>query len=89
MAEGIPCGPINTLDRTFSDPQVLAREMVIEMAHPTAKSVKLVGSPLKLTNRPVQYRLHPPLAGEHTQEVLAEHGYTEEAIRELQEKGAI
>ena len=71
-AAGIPCGPINTLDQVFSMPQVAAREMLIHMDHPEIGDLNLVGSPLKLGDTPVEYRLPPPRLGEHTQEVLKE-----------------
>ena len=70
--EGIPAGPINTVDRVFADPQTVARGMVVEMEHPTAGKVRLIGSPLKLSGTPVEYRLAPPLLGEHTAGVLRE-----------------
>jgi formyl-CoA transferase len=66
----IPCGPINTIDRVLADPQILAREMVVEMEHAAVGKFKLVGSPMKLSETPVQYRIPPPLLGEHTEEVL-------------------
>jgi formyl-CoA transferase len=69
---GIPCAPINTVDRVFDDPQVQAREMRVEMPHPSAGSVPLVGSPLKIPSAPVEYRLPPPLLGEHTVDILQE-----------------
>lgn len=68
---GVPCGPINDMEQLFSDPQVAARQMVVEMPHPTAGLVRLVGSPLKLSRTPVEMRRHPPLAGEHTEEILS------------------
>ncbi|MDW2796153.1 CoA transferase, partial [Clostridium boliviensis] len=80
---GIPCAPIQSVDQVFSHPQVEAREMVVEMSHPTAERVKLVGSPLKLSRTPVTYRRHPPRAGEHTEEVLVELGYSQEEIQRL------
>ena len=70
--EGIPAGPINTVDRVFADPHTVARGMVVEMDHPTAGKVRLIGSPLKLSGTPVEYRLAPPLLGEHTATVLRE-----------------
>ena len=66
---GLPCGPVNTIDRVFADPQVLHREMRVSMAHP-AGDVPLIGSPLKLSATPVSYRRPPPTLGEHTDEVL-------------------
>jgi formyl-CoA transferase len=70
--EGIPAGPINTVDKVFADPHAAAREMVIEMDHPAAGKVRLIGSPMKFSGTPVEYRLPPPLLGEHTASVLKE-----------------
>ena len=86
---GIPCAPIQSVDQVFSHPQVEAREMVVEMSHPTAERVKLVGSPLKLSRTPVTYRRHPPRAGEHTEEVLVELGYSQEEIQRLKRERVI
>ena len=86
----IPCGPINTLDRTFSMPQVQAREMLIEMDHPTIGKLPLVGSPLKLSDTKVEYRIPPPRLGEHTDEILESMlGYSAEKIKSLREQKAI
>ena len=68
----IPCGPIQNFEQVFSMPTVKEREMLVKMDHPTIGELPLVGSPLKMSDTPVQYRLHPPLMGEHTQEVLRE-----------------
>lgn len=68
--ETIPCGSISSLDETFANPQVQHRHMRVEMDHPLAGKVPLVGSPLKLSETPVEYRMPPPLLGEHTDEVL-------------------
>ena len=70
--EGIPAGPINTVDKVFADPNTTAREMVVEMDHPAAGKVRLIGSPMKFSGTPVEYRLPPPLLGEHTASVLKE-----------------
>lgn len=86
---GIPCAPIQSIDQVFDHPQVWAREMVVEMSHPSAEKVRLVGSPLKLSRTPVTYRRHPPLVGEHTQEILTELGYSEEEIRKLKRERVI
>ncbi len=69
---GIPSGPINSLEKVFAESQVAARQMLIEMEHPSIGSLRLVGSPLKLSETPVEYRLSPPRLGEHTDEILKE-----------------
>jgi formyl-CoA transferase len=70
----IPCGPIHDLEQVFAMPTVKERGMVIEMKHPTIGTLPLVGSPLKMSETPVEYKSPPPLMGEHTQEVLKELG---------------
>jgi formyl-CoA transferase len=86
----VPAGPVNTLDRVFSDPQALARGMLVEMPHPTAGTVRLTGTPLHLSETPAQMRLPPPLLGEHTHEVLARLlGLDERAIAELRRDGVV
>ena len=86
----IPVGPINTIDRVFADPQVLARQMLVEMEHPKVGKFMVVGSPLKLSETPAQYRIPPPLLGEHTEEVLRNVlGYDKEKIARLREAKAI
>jgi len=88
--EKIPSGPINTLDRVFSDPQILARQMTATVAHPTAGDVRMVASPMRLSNTPCQITQPPPLLGEHTDAVLREKlGYNTEQIERLHEKGIL
>jgi formyl-CoA transferase len=72
IGDEFPCGPINNLNQVFSMPQVEAREMLIHMKHPTIGDLPLVGSPLKFSDTPVEYRLPPPRLGEHTEQVLKE-----------------
>ena len=67
---GVPCGPVNTIDRVFSDPQTVAREMLIEVPHPTIGALKMAGSPFKLATLKHPPRRPPPLLGEHTDAVL-------------------
>lgn len=71
-AADVPCGPINTLDQVFSEPQVSARNMLVTMEHPTIGDLPLVASPLKFSQTPVEYHLPPPRLGEHTDEILRE-----------------
>ncbi len=90
LAAGIPCAPIQTIDQVFADPQVLARGMLVELPHPTAGTVRLAGSPLKLSRTPVQLTEPPPLLGQHTDEVLATYlGYSADKIARLREEGVI
>lgn len=87
---GVPCGPINDLEQVFSDPQVIARALSIEVEHPLAGVLKQVASPLRLSRTPVEYRCPPPLLGEHTEAVLAkELGLGVETIAALRASGII
>lgn len=67
---GVPCGPINDLAQVFADPQVLARGLKVRMAHPLSGEVDLVANPIRLSRTPVEYRLAPPLLGEHAAQIL-------------------
>jgi formyl-CoA transferase len=87
---GIPCGPINTLDRVFDHPQTHHRNMVVEIEHPTAGTVRLAGIPFMMSGTPPAILRHPPLLGEHTEEVLgSELGYGTASIAELRNQGVI
>jgi crotonobetainyl-CoA:carnitine CoA-transferase CaiB-like acyl-CoA transferase len=69
-AAGVPCGPINSLDEVFDNEQVQARGLRVDLPHPSAGTVKLVGSPVKMSATPPKAASHPPLLGEHTEAVL-------------------
>ncbi|HEY0295810.1 MAG TPA: CaiB/BaiF CoA-transferase family protein [Bordetella sp.] len=71
-AAGVPAGPINTLEQVYQDPQVLARNMKLELPHPTAGVAPIAASPLKLSASPVRYDRPAPMLGQHTHEVLRE-----------------
>lgn len=68
----VPCGPINTIDKVFADPHVVARALKQEVPHTTQGHILTVASPLRLSDSPVSYHRGPPLLGEHTEEVLEE-----------------
>jgi len=82
-AHEIPCGPINTYPRVFEHPQVLARQMVVAVDHPTLGPCRALGSPIKMSVTPPCPTRRAPLLGEHTREVLREAGYDEQAIDRL------
>ena len=87
---GLPCGPVNTIDRVFEDPQVRHRGMTITMSHPAGSDVPLIGSPLKLSETPVSYRRPPPTLGQNTDEVLEQLlGLDAEKRRALRAAGII
>ncbi|MBK5445574.1 CoA transferase [Peribacillus sp. TH16] len=77
---GIPNGPINTIAEMLEDPQIKARDMLVNMEHPTVENLRVTGSPLKLSKTPVTMRKHPPLYGEHTDSILAGIGYKPDEI---------
>jgi crotonobetainyl-CoA:carnitine CoA-transferase CaiB-like acyl-CoA transferase len=86
----IGCGPINKLSQVFEDPQVVARDMVLEMAHSSGQTVKVIANPVKLSETPANYRIAPPLLGEHTDVVLGDRlGLDAAALAALREKNVI
>ena len=89
-AAAVPCGPINDLAQVFADPQVRARGMQISMPHPRGGDIPLVASPMRLSQTPVEYRLPPPLLGEHTRAVLQDLlGLDDESLARLGRDGII
>jgi crotonobetainyl-CoA:carnitine CoA-transferase CaiB-like acyl-CoA transferase len=88
-ANDIPCGPINDYAQVFADPQVHAREMVVEIDHPTLGRLRSLGSPLKMSGTPPDVRRRAPLLGEHTDAVLREAGFSNEEIAAMRAAGAI
>jgi crotonobetainyl-CoA:carnitine CoA-transferase CaiB-like acyl-CoA transferase len=84
-------GPINRLSQVFADPQVQARGMVVTMPHPkSADGIEVVANPVKLSATPPDYRLPPPLLGEHTEQVLGELlGMSTSEVAALREQGVV
>lgn len=86
---GIPNGPINSVKEMFDDPQIKAREMIVEMEHPSIPNLKLTGSPIKLSKSPVKMRHHPPMQGEHTNKILEQIGYHPDEINKFRQNKII
>ncbi len=88
-AAGVPAGPVNTVPAALEQPQVVAREMVVELEHPVAGMLRMLGTPVKLSAQPASIRRTPPVLGQHTDEILAEAEYSAGRIAELREAGVI
>lgn len=82
-AAGVPCGPINTVDEAFADPQIQHRQMAIQLRDAAGQAVPQVACPIKMSGTPPQYQAAPPKLGEHTDAVLKSLGYSAEAIAQL------
>jgi crotonobetainyl-CoA:carnitine CoA-transferase CaiB-like acyl-CoA transferase len=86
----VPCGPIQSIEEVFRDPQVLARNMVVDVEHPEIGAVTTVANPIKYSSTPVGYHKAPPTLGEDTDTVLANVlGRSSEEIQELRERGIV
>ncbi len=87
---GIPCAPVQTIDQVFSNPQVLCRDMLLEVEHPAAGRVRMAGMPVKFSGTPVSLRLPPPMLGQHSEAVLDMWlGMRRDEIDELKRKRVI
>ncbi|TME64290.1 MAG: hypothetical protein E6I51_02505 [Chloroflexi bacterium] len=85
----VPVGPINDLGEVFADPVVRHLGLIAESDHPVAGRVRAPGIPVRLSETPPSVRRHPPLLGEHTDEVLTDLGYTAAEIARLRADGAV
>ena len=88
-ANDIPCGPINDYAQVFADPQVLAREMVVETEHPTLGRMRTLGSPIKMSATPPDVHRRAPRLGEHTDQILKELGFSASELADLRTVGAV
>ena len=88
-AAGIPNGPVNSVTDALSSAHTAAREMVVDIDHPAMGSFRSLGLPMRLSDNPTSIRRHPPLLGEHTDEVLGELGYDDAGITELRAQGIV
>ena len=87
---GIPCGPVNTIPQAAADVQVAARDMIIDVHHPTAGKFKVVNTPFKFSRTPHRVEQASPDLGEHTQEILTDLlGMPQEQIDNLRKQQVI
>jgi crotonobetainyl-CoA:carnitine CoA-transferase CaiB-like acyl-CoA transferase len=86
---GVPCGAVRTVREALSDPQVAARHMIEAVEHAVLGSMKVLGTPIKLSSTPAQVRTAPPVLGQHTDAVLAELGLSAAAIAQLRADAVI
>ncbi len=87
---GVPCGPINTVAQAFANPQVQSRGMQIQLPHPLAGQVPLMGSPMKFSGTPIEHKLAPPVLGQHAEEILEQVlGMDAPAREKLRASGAM
>ena len=87
---GVPCGPINTIDQTFAEPQVQHLGIARPVRHPKLGDIKVVGQPINMSAAPQPAELRPtPELGEHTDDVLRGLGYDQAAIDGLHQRGAV
>ncbi|MFZ5558303.1 MAG: CaiB/BaiF CoA transferase family protein [Pseudomonadota bacterium] len=88
-AAGVPAGPVNTIADMVKDPQTRARDMVVELEHPRAGRTRAIGLPIKFSATPGKVARPAPLYGQHTREVLREHGFADGEIDALHRDGAV
>lgn len=85
----LPAGPVNDILQMHQDPQAIARDMIVEVDHPTAGAVKTIGHPVKYSHTPTKVEMAAPVLGQHSREVLAEIGYDPERIEALVKSKAV
>ena len=86
---GVPCGPIHDMAEAFAHPHIQAREMSVEVEHPVAGKMQVLGFPPKLSETRTGVRAPAPLLGQHTDEVLREAGKSAEEIQRLRDRGVV
>jgi len=88
-AAGVVAGPIYNMEQVYKDPQVLARNMLVDLEDPDLGTVHNIGIPVKLSTTPGQIRTRAPMLGEHSVEVLLEHGFSQAEVDELVVGGVV
>jgi crotonobetainyl-CoA:carnitine CoA-transferase CaiB-like acyl-CoA transferase len=88
-AAGVPAGPVNDIAQVHADPQVLARDMVVEVEHRTLGPVKTLGLPVKFSKTPGGPRFGAPIYGQHSREILKQYGFAGAEIESLIDSGAV
>ena len=86
---GVPCGPILDYEDALTTPQAIAREMTLDVDHPTLGRLRAVGTPIKMSRTPLNPRRRAPLLGEHTDAVLSSAGYSDDEIEQLRYSGSV
>jgi crotonobetainyl-CoA:carnitine CoA-transferase CaiB-like acyl-CoA transferase len=87
VAANIPAASIQTVGEALSDPQTLSRALVVEMEHPTLKTVRSIANPIRLEDQPAVYRFPPPLLGEHNRQILGELGFPDAELEHALQTG--
>jgi crotonobetainyl-CoA:carnitine CoA-transferase CaiB-like acyl-CoA transferase len=87
--QGVPCGPVRDMLQALSDPQTIAREMVVEVPHATLGTVQTLGVPVKFSRTPANIRHGAPVYGQHSREVLRDCGFGADEIATLERDGAL
>lgn len=85
----IPAGPVNTVEEALRNPQVIAREAIVEIEHPLLGVARSIANPIRMSGTPIEYRYPPPLLGEHNAAILGELGLSPEEIALLENEGTI
>jgi formyl-CoA transferase len=86
---GVPCGPILDYEDALTTPQAIAREMTVDIDHPTLGPLRTLGTPIKMSSTPLNPKRRSPLLGEHTDQVLSQAGYSDDEIEQLRNGGVV
>ena len=87
--KGLPCGPINTVTEMFEDPQTIERKMIVDVENKKAGSFKAIGMPIKFSETKVEDTKQSPTFGQHTKQILLDHGFKSEEIDSLMKQGVV